>query len=145
MISLGEVGAEELLLPYRGVLSYHAGAVTHIKSGSCVGLQIEVGFQPSHSSTAVTYIEMTSWQDFSRPTEVDGCHGYRCVTNPSFYRSENHPPVKIWSSSHLDILILKTKQSGHGMAQTGFEYCRRVTGKGIRVTPVCRIQDALVA
>lgn len=42
MVSLGQVGAEQLLLPYRGVVSYHAEAVRHLKSGPCVALQIEV-------------------------------------------------------------------------------------------------------
>lgn len=42
MMFLGEVGAEELLRPYRGVVSYHADAVRHLMSGNCVALQIEV-------------------------------------------------------------------------------------------------------
>eukprot|EP00752_Nemacystus_decipiens_P003580 g3301.t1 len=43
MMYLGEVGAEELLRPYRGVVSYHADAVRHLKSGPCVALQIQGG------------------------------------------------------------------------------------------------------
>ena len=43
MIWLGEIAAEELLLPYRGVLSYHGEAVRHLKSGPSVALRIEVG------------------------------------------------------------------------------------------------------
>lgn len=39
---LGELGAEELLRPYRGVVPYHGDAVRHLKSGACVALQIEV-------------------------------------------------------------------------------------------------------
>lgn len=42
MLYLGEVGAEELLRPYRGVVSYHADAVRHLKSGPCVALKIQV-------------------------------------------------------------------------------------------------------
>lgn len=42
MMFLGAAGAEELLRPYRGVVSYHADAVRHLKSGNCVALQIEV-------------------------------------------------------------------------------------------------------
>ncbi|CBN79447.1 nucleoside diphosphate kinase 7 isoform a [Ectocarpus siliculosus] len=43
MMHLGEVGAEELLRPYRGVVSYHADAVRHLKSGNCVALRLEKG------------------------------------------------------------------------------------------------------
>lgn len=42
MMHLGEVGAEELLRPYRGVVPYHADAVRHLKSGPCVALKIQV-------------------------------------------------------------------------------------------------------
>lgn len=41
MLYLGEVGAEELLRPYRGVVSYHADAARHLKSGPCVALKIQ--------------------------------------------------------------------------------------------------------
>lgn len=41
MLYLGEVGAEELLRPYRGVVPYHADAVRHLKSGPCVALKIQ--------------------------------------------------------------------------------------------------------
>ena len=43
MIWLGETAVEELLLPYRGVLSCHGAAVRHLKSGPSVALRIEVG------------------------------------------------------------------------------------------------------
>ncbi|CAM9681881.1 unnamed protein product [Hapterophycus canaliculatus] len=43
MMNLGEAGAEELLRPYRGVVSYHADAVRHLKSGACVALKIQGG------------------------------------------------------------------------------------------------------
>lgn len=42
MLYLGSDGAEELLRPYRNVVSYHADAVQHLKSGLSVALQIEV-------------------------------------------------------------------------------------------------------
>ena len=41
MMSLGDAEADELLLPYRGVVSYHAEALQHLKSSPCVALQIE--------------------------------------------------------------------------------------------------------
>ncbi|CAM9971207.1 unnamed protein product, partial [Laminaria digitata] len=43
MIWLGETAAEELLLPYRGVLACHGEAVRHLKSGPSVALRIEGG------------------------------------------------------------------------------------------------------
>eukprot|EP00904_Undaria_pinnatifida_P008389 jgi/Undpi1/4680/HiC_scaffold_18.g08034.m1 len=43
MIWLGETAAEELLRPYRGVLSCHGEAVRHLKSGPCVALRIKGG------------------------------------------------------------------------------------------------------
>eukprot|EP00903_Cladosiphon_okamuranus_P011349 g10697.t1 len=43
MLYVGEVGAEELLRPYRGVVSYHADAVRHLNSGPCVALKIQGG------------------------------------------------------------------------------------------------------
>lgn len=54
MMSLGEVGTEELLRPYRGVVSYHADAVQHLKSGNSVALQIEVYVR--HASTVVRWL-----------------------------------------------------------------------------------------
>lgn len=41
MLHLGRLGAEELLRPYRGVISYHAETIQHLQSGSCVALRIE--------------------------------------------------------------------------------------------------------
>lgn len=46
MLFLGEVGAEELMRPYRGVVRYHADAVRHLKSGPCVALKIEASRRP---------------------------------------------------------------------------------------------------
>lgn len=42
MLSLTDAEADELLLPYRGVISYHREALRHLKSGPCVALKIEV-------------------------------------------------------------------------------------------------------
>ncbi|CAN0336644.1 unnamed protein product [Pylaiella littoralis] len=45
MLYLGEVGTEELLRPYRGVVPYHADAVRHLKSGPCGGHDVVEEFR----------------------------------------------------------------------------------------------------